>query len=58
VAISETARRNHDQLFPGLSTLKVTDPALIEIFHNLAFNETLRHSRLDTRTRLWCSSRR
>jgi 4-carboxymuconolactone decarboxylase len=51
--ISETARKNHDELFPGhVSTLKVTDPELIEIFDNFAFDETLRHSRLDTRTRL------
>lgn len=53
MAISETAQRNHDELFPGhVSTLKVTDPELIEIFDNFAFDETLRHSRLDTRTRL------
>ena len=53
MAISETARRNHDELFPGhVSTLKVTDPELIEIFGNFAFDETLRHSRLDIRTRL------
>jgi 4-carboxymuconolactone decarboxylase len=33
MAISETAQKNHDQLFPGhVSTLKVTDPELIEIF--------------------------
>ena len=53
MAISETAKQNHDELFPGhVSTLKVTDPELIEIFDNFAFDETLRHSRLDTRTRL------
>jgi 4-carboxymuconolactone decarboxylase len=53
MAISETAQSNHDQLFPGLvSTLKATDPELIEIFDNFAFDETLRHSRLGTRTRL------
>ena len=53
MAISETAQQNHDELFPGhVSTLKVTDPELIEIFDNFAFDETLRHSRLDTRTRL------
>jgi 4-carboxymuconolactone decarboxylase len=53
VAISETARKNHDELFPGhISTLKVTDPELIEIFDNFAFDETLRHTSLDTRTRL------
>jgi 4-carboxymuconolactone decarboxylase len=53
VAISETAQKNHDKLFPGhISTLKVTDPELIEIFDNFAFDQTLRHTSLDTRTRL------
>jgi len=53
VAISETAQKNHDELFPGyVSTLKVTDPELIEIFDNFAFDEVLRHTSLDTRTRL------
>jgi 4-carboxymuconolactone decarboxylase len=53
MAISDTARKNHDELFPGhVSTLKVTDPELIEVFDNFAFDEVLRHSTLDTRTRL------
>lgn len=53
MAISETAQRNHDELFPGhVSTLKVTDPELIEVFDNFAFDEVLRHAPLDTRTRL------
>ena len=38
---------------PGrVSTLKITDPELIEVFGNFAFDEVLRHSGLDTRTRL------
>ena len=53
MAISETARKNHDELFPGhVSTLKVTDPELIEVFDNFAFDEVLRHAALDARTRL------
>jgi len=53
MAISETAQKNHDELFPGhVSALKVTDPELIEIFDNFAFDEVLRHSSLDDRTRL------
>jgi len=53
MAISETAQRNHDELFPGhVSTLKVTDPELVETFDNFAFDETLRYTGLDTRTRL------
>jgi 4-carboxymuconolactone decarboxylase len=53
MAISETARKNHDELFPGhVSKLKVTDPELIEVFDNFAFDEVLQHTGLDTRTRL------
>ena len=53
MAISKEAQRNHDALFPGhASTLKVTDPELIEIFDNWAFDEVLRDEVLDPRTRL------
>ncbi len=53
MAISEPAQKNHDQLFPShVSTLKVTDPELIEVFDNFAFDETLTRSGLDIRTRL------
>lgn len=53
MAISDAARRNHDELFPGrVSTLAQTDPELIEYFDNFAFDEVLRDSGLDTRTRL------
>jgi 4-carboxymuconolactone decarboxylase len=53
MAPNEQARKNHDALFPGhVSTLAVTDPELIEIFDNFAFDEVLRHGRLDARTRL------
>ena len=42
--LTETARKNHDELFPGhVSTLVVTDPELIETFDNFAFDEVLRH---------------
>lgn len=53
MAISEKAQRNHDELFPNhTSTLRVTDPELIEIFDNWAFDEVLEDRTLDTRTRL------
>ena len=53
MAISDVARKNHDELFPRhVSTLAVTDPELIEYFDNFAFDEVLRASTLDTRTRL------
>jgi 4-carboxymuconolactone decarboxylase len=51
--ITETARRNHEELFPNhKSTLERTDPELIEVFDNFAFDEVLRHGQLDTKTRL------
>jgi 4-carboxymuconolactone decarboxylase len=53
MAVSDTAQKNHDELFPGhVPTLKATDPELIEVFGNFAFDEVLRHTSLDTRTRL------
>ncbi|MBY8863538.1 carboxymuconolactone decarboxylase family protein [Nocardia sp. CA2R105] len=53
MALTETARANHAALFPGhVSTLRNTDPELIEIFDNFAFDEVLRYGELDTRTRL------
>jgi 4-carboxymuconolactone decarboxylase len=53
MAPNERARNIHDALFPNhVSTLAVTDPELIEIFDNFAFDEVLRESILDARTRL------
>ena len=49
---SEAAHRYHEELFPGhVSTLARTDPELIEIFDNFAFDEVLAHDDLDPRTR-------
>lgn len=51
--ISDAAQKNHEQLFPNhTSTLKATDPELIEVFDNFAFDEVLGYGNLDTRTRL------
>ncbi|MDK2830460.1 MAG: 4-carboxymuconolactone decarboxylase [Methanolobus sp.] len=51
--ISETANRNHEELFPNhKSTLKVTDPELIEVFDNFAFDEVISYGNLDTKTRM------
>lgn len=53
MAPNARARRNHDELFPDhVSTLAVTDPELIEVFENFAFDEVLRDTKLDARTRL------
>ena len=52
--ISETARKNHEEHFPNYeSTLKVTDPELIEVFDNFAFDEVLSYGNFDTKTSLW-----
>lgn len=53
MAISEAAQCNHDKVFPNHhSTLKATDPELIEVFDNFAFDEVLSHGDLDDKTRL------
>src|SRR6478672_10740058 len=53
MAISARAQQHHEELFPGhVSTLKETDPELIEVFDNFAFDEVLQHGSLDARTRL------
>jgi 4-carboxymuconolactone decarboxylase len=53
MTIRDQAQRNHDALFPGhVSTLKVTDPELIELFDNWAFGDVLEQDVLDVRTRL------
>ncbi|MFT3913975.1 MAG: carboxymuconolactone decarboxylase family protein [Anaeromyxobacteraceae bacterium] len=44
MAIRPEAQRNHDVLFPGhVSTLKATDPELVELFDNWAFGDVLEH---------------
>ena len=53
MAPNERARQNHDALFPNhVSTLATTDPELIDVFDNFAFDEVLQGSTLDVRTRL------
>ena len=51
--ISETANKNHEELFPNhISTLKITGPELLEIFDNFAFDEVINYGKLDTKMRL------
>jgi 4-carboxymuconolactone decarboxylase len=53
VRITDAAYKNHEELFPDhKSTLNVTDPELIELFDNFAFDEVITHSKLDTKTRV------
>jgi 4-carboxymuconolactone decarboxylase len=53
VNLTEAAIRNHEELFPNhTSTLQKTDPELIEVFDNFAFDEVISHGSLNTRTRV------
>ena len=53
MSISETANKNHEALFPNRkSKLAETDPELIEVFDNFAFDEVLGYGNLEPRTRL------
>src|SRR3954468_14395963 len=53
MAPNDRARQHHDALFPNhVSTLATTDPELIDIVDNFAFDEVLQGSTLDVRTRL------
>jgi 4-carboxymuconolactone decarboxylase len=53
INLTEAAIRNHEELFPNhQSTLQKTDPEFIELFDNWTFDEVIRHSRLDTKTRV------
>ncbi len=53
MAISKEAQQNHDALFGDRrSTLMQTDPELVEVFDNWAFEEVIAESVLDARTRL------
>ncbi len=53
VNLTEAAIRNHEELFPNYeSKLQKTDPELIEVFDNFAFDEVISYGTLDTRTRV------
>jgi len=53
IRFTENAVRNHEELFPNYeSKLQTTDPEFIALFDNWAFDEVIRQSRLDTKTRV------
>jgi 4-carboxymuconolactone decarboxylase len=50
---SDTAGTNHEAIFPTRkSALKITDPELVAIFDNFAFDEVMSESTLDVKTRV------
>ena len=51
--LTENAITNHKELFPNHeSKLQNTDPEFIILFDNWAFDEVIRHSKMDTKTRV------
>ncbi|WP_320053549.1 carboxymuconolactone decarboxylase family protein [uncultured Acetobacteroides sp.] len=52
-SLTETAIKNHHELWPNyISKAKQTDPELVEVFDNFAFDEVISHSNIDTKTRV------
>ena len=53
MSVSEKANRNHEELWPDYKSRALqTDPELIELFDNFAFDEVLNYGNLDTKTRV------
>lgn len=53
MSLSETAQRNHEELWPDYkSKAKATDPELIDVFDNFAFDKVVQHDTMDTKTRV------
>ena len=51
--LSEAAINNHEELWPNYkSKAKETDPELIEIFDNFAFDDVIDYGNIDTKTRV------
>jgi 4-carboxymuconolactone decarboxylase len=53
MSITETAIRNHEELWPDYKSRAMqTDPELIELFDNFAFDEVIAYGNLDTKMRV------
>jgi 4-carboxymuconolactone decarboxylase len=53
IKLTEAAVKNHEELWPNYkSKAKQTDPELIEVFDNFAFDEVISHGNIDTKTRV------
>lgn len=53
VDITKTAHKNHEELWPDyISTAAKTDPDLIHVFDNFAFDQVIGHDKMDTKTRV------
>lgn len=53
MSLTKNAIKNHEELFPGhVSTMPQTDPELVELFDNFAYDEAIAHDNLDVKTRV------
>ncbi len=53
ISLTKAAIKNHEELWPGYqSKAKATDPELIQVFDNWAFDEVIRHDDLDVKIRV------
>jgi 4-carboxymuconolactone decarboxylase len=53
INLTENAIKNHEELWPNyISKAKQTDPELIEVFDNFAFDEVISYGNLDSKTRV------
>jgi 4-carboxymuconolactone decarboxylase len=53
MSTSETAHKNHEELWPNYeSKAGVSDPELIELFDNFAFDEVIQHDIMEPKTRV------
>jgi len=53
INLTQVAIENHEELWPGYNSKAAqTDPELIEIFDNWAFDEVIAQSKTDTKTRV------
>ncbi|MDP4277249.1 MAG: carboxymuconolactone decarboxylase family protein [Bacteroidota bacterium] len=51
--LTKAAIKNHEELWPGYqSKAKETDPELIQVFDNFAFDDVIKYGNLDTKTRV------
>ena len=53
INLTKAAIKNHEELWPGYdSKAAETDPELIQVFDNFAFDEVISYGNLDTKTRV------
>lgn len=53
IKLTKAAIKNHEELWPGYdSKAAKTDPELIQVFDNWAFDEVISHDKLDVKTRV------